>query len=335
MANKRLDETTLKVGAVGDSDGLGGIDMNNQKLPNLATPTLLTDAATKGYVDNNSGTGDVTGPSSSSDNQAMVADGTTGKVLKTAPPIFQTDGRITSVADPTGAQNVATKNYVDSNFAASASTLTTNTILIGNGAKSLKASSLTIDSESRINNVGLPTSSNDAANKQYVDNNSGGSGFEVVADMNSVPEQTNTISVPGTFTIAFSDVDPTNAYLTVVGVAPYTSFQLLQLGTWRFTCYCSIGRNGNTANTTGAMGFSNNDGYLIRWPVFLGGDVDSSFQQPHEHSFVLTNTDLGQVYGYDLYQASANISQPFSIRDYTDQFSTIPSFRLVVEYKAT
>jgi len=60
------------------------------------------------------GSGDVVGPAASTNNAITRYDGATGKLLQNSAPIVQDDGRISTVTDPTGAQDVATKNYVDS-----------------------------------------------------------------------------------------------------------------------------------------------------------------------------------------------------------------------------
>lgn len=60
------------------------------------------------------GTGDVTGPASSTDNGIVRFDGTTGKTIQdTSGPAVADDGRITTVTDPTAAQDAATKAFVE------------------------------------------------------------------------------------------------------------------------------------------------------------------------------------------------------------------------------
>ncbi len=56
-----------------EAEGITGND-NDASVP--------TAAAVKDFVDNNSGSGDVTGPSSSTDNNVALFDGTTGKIIK-------------------------------------------------------------------------------------------------------------------------------------------------------------------------------------------------------------------------------------------------------------
>jgi len=59
------------------------------------------------------GVGDVVGPASSTDNAIARFDLATGKLIQNSAPIVQDDGRISTVTDPSSAQDAATKNYVD------------------------------------------------------------------------------------------------------------------------------------------------------------------------------------------------------------------------------
>lgn len=51
MADVKLSDTTLVYGEPTDINGLGGIDMNTQVLPNMGLPTNPTDSTNKNYVD--------------------------------------------------------------------------------------------------------------------------------------------------------------------------------------------------------------------------------------------------------------------------------------------
>lgn len=64
------------------------------------------------------GAGNITGPASSTDNAIARWNGTSGKSLQDSTPIVQDDGRISTVTDPTSAQDAATKAYVDASIAA-------------------------------------------------------------------------------------------------------------------------------------------------------------------------------------------------------------------------
>jgi hypothetical protein len=73
---------------------VGNINLNNNKITSLATPTLNTDAVNKSYVDSRT-INDLTAPASS---------------------FSMNSNRIINVTNPISAQDVATKNYVDSSI---------------------------------------------------------------------------------------------------------------------------------------------------------------------------------------------------------------------------
>lgn len=86
------------------------LSMNNKKIKLCAEPTISTDVATKNYVD-------TTGVASISAGTNITITGTTTPTVALTNPITtQIDmgaNKITNCADPANAQDVATKNYVD------------------------------------------------------------------------------------------------------------------------------------------------------------------------------------------------------------------------------
>jgi hypothetical protein len=95
-------------------------DMNNQKIVALADGTVSTDAATKGQVDtaqtfaisraNHTGT---QLSSTVSDFDTQVRTNRLDQLAAPTAAVGLGSQRITSLADPSGAQDAATKNYVD------------------------------------------------------------------------------------------------------------------------------------------------------------------------------------------------------------------------------
>lgn len=77
-----------------------------------------TGAAWVAYGTSGTGSGDVVGPGSSTDNAIARFNGTGGKTLQNSTPTVEDDGRVATVTDPTGLQDAATKNYVDQQIAA-------------------------------------------------------------------------------------------------------------------------------------------------------------------------------------------------------------------------
>lgn len=85
----------------------------------LLAPDEAGNAQSIPFADVLAAIGGVQGPGSSVDNALVRFNGTAGVLIAqgTVPAKLEDDGRITGVVDPTGLQDVATKNYVDERLA--------------------------------------------------------------------------------------------------------------------------------------------------------------------------------------------------------------------------
>lgn len=83
--------TRLTLGATGVLTLTGQLDAGTNKLVNVVDPTANQDAATKAYVDA-TGSGDVTGPVSSTDDALVRFDATTGKLIQNSTAILSDAG---------------------------------------------------------------------------------------------------------------------------------------------------------------------------------------------------------------------------------------------------
>ena len=82
--------------------------MNSYKITNLATPTQNTDAATRGYVDNSS-----TNVYLDVESNFYANTVTLDQIVAPAANVSLNSYKITSLADPTSAQDASTKQYTD------------------------------------------------------------------------------------------------------------------------------------------------------------------------------------------------------------------------------
>ena len=122
----------------------GNYDMNKKRLTNVGAPSANTDAATKKYVDDNSGGSPITTRLTVDSNIDM-----------------KDQYRILNLKHPVDADEPATKQYSDSRY------------LDRNGSRTMIAN---LDmNNNKIIKLGVPTSNDDAANKKYVDDKSSGS----------------------------------------------------------------------------------------------------------------------------------------------------------------
>lgn len=143
------------------------VSLNSQKITSLATPTVSTDASTKGYVDTQISNLVGTAPSTLDTLQEIAA------AINSDPNLYTTlnnaklnrDGtqamtgalsmgtnKITNVVDPTSAQDAATKNYTDtamtSQVAQAASSATAAATSATNAASSATSASSSASSAS-------------------------------------------------------------------------------------------------------------------------------------------------------------------------------------------
>ncbi len=167
------------------------LDLNNNKIINLANPTNPQDAATKYYVDNAGGTvtliGNVTGSGALNTNITTTLNMTLDQIPIPVNSVDLNNHKIINLLDPTLAQDGATKNYVDtrtipiSQLAGYVSS--SATYLRGDGvwanfnsaATALRLDQFAIPASNidlnnnKIINLATPTLATDGATKGYVD----------------------------------------------------------------------------------------------------------------------------------------------------------------------
>lgn len=145
----------------------GTINMNNNKITNLPEPTSNQDAATKAYVDSHSGGGGGTGNYVSKAGDTMtgalnISMGESEISIANASIELNTGSNGVTVGEiPTDTPTYGILSNSDLSFIANGNINLVNS----NAGEALK-----------ITNVATPTDSNDAANKQYVDNAVSGAG---------------------------------------------------------------------------------------------------------------------------------------------------------------
>lgn len=222
------------------------LDLNNNKIINLANPTNPQDAATKYYVDNAGGTvtliGNVTGSGALNTNITTTLNMTLDQIPVPVTNVSLNNHKIINLLDPTLAQDGATKNYVDtrtipiSQLAGYVSS--TATYLRGDGtwanfnsaATALRldqfavpTSSLSLNSQ-KITNLATPTLSTDATTKAYVDSAVGG----VATSITLTGGITGSGSTGSPITTTVASVAPS----AITGYPANTTTYLRGDGTW-------------------------------------------------------------------------------------------------------
>jgi len=134
---------------------IADINLNNQKITNLANPVASADAANKTYVDNHTWTA-----SQVTDLDTHVKAIPLNEFATPSADVSLNSHKITSLAEPTLSTDAATKNYVDSHAINPTSySLDQFAVPVANISMNGK----------RLYSLPTPTSLTDATNKSYVD----------------------------------------------------------------------------------------------------------------------------------------------------------------------
>jgi predicted nucleic acid-binding Zn-ribbon protein len=172
------------------------VSLNSHKITSLATPTVSTDAATKGYVDSAvvAGTivltGNVTGSGVIGTPFATTLVLSLDQITVAAANVNLNTHKLINVVDPTSAQDAATKHYVDGAISAGTIVLTgdvTGSGVIGAPLATALSTNISVhgsnnsqtftfnntSSEFDIVNSFVPTLANTSTTSSYLKNNAG------------------------------------------------------------------------------------------------------------------------------------------------------------------
>lgn len=252
------------------------LDMNSNRITNLATPTAGADAATKSYVDSQTGGG---GGSALSDGEIFVgsADGVATGVAVSGDISIVNTGVVSIAA------GVVVNADIASNAAIAYSKLNLTGLIVDADLTDGVFSSITgLGAQSqdlamggnKITGLATPTAATDAATKAYVDSQSGGSttlaGLTDVSISNRAANQLLRVNSGNT---SWENFTPSFAGL---GANTFTANQTIQTS-GQAILNCNAGANTAQAGTFFRHPNSNNSNVIsARFLVFLDGNTAGS-----------------------------------------------------------
>ena len=270
------------------------INLNGKKIIGLGTPTLTTDAATKGYVDSSIGSismsitlqGDVTGSGNTGSNITTTLNKRLDQINLPTTSLNLNSQKIINLATPTLTTDATNKSYVDGKtwIASQITDFDTQVRLSRLDQMASPITSLNANSQ-KIINLAAPTLSTDAVNKNYADTST-----IAPSRITGYPSST-TVFLRGDGTwnsIPIIDINSgTTGQLNIGRLSGYpanSSFVLLGNGSWGYPNYVPI---------SSLAGYPGNSSYFLRgdgqWATTGGGSTSLSSYS------INVNTDGGNT----------------------------------------
>lgn len=210
----------------------GSVDVSSKQIKNLATPTVITDAATKGYVDS----AIAAVPTSANPTLSNLTSPTSvNQVLN------MNSNKIAGLGAPTLTGDAATKDYVDSTVTSASATVANRTL--SNLTSPTAINQVLNMSGNKVSGLGTPTLATDAATKAYVDS-AAATVPTTVASYTTTTGTSNGVHSPINYNVV--EVDTASRVTTGTG--------------WRFTAAVA----GNYA-VTGVIHTTTGSGSLRLW----------------------------------------------------------------------